>query len=93
MSEIPSIAGQSTAVPRVTPRSHGHEPVVININPADQAGDSVEVSPMASWLSKLSEMPEIRQDLVDRVKAEIAAGTYETDAKLDAALENLMNDL
>jgi negative regulator of flagellin synthesis FlgM len=35
----------------------------------------------------------VRTDLVARVKNEIAAGTYETEAKLDAALERLLDDV
>jgi hypothetical protein len=35
----------------------------------------------------------IRQDLVDRVRREIEAGTYETPEKWDAALERLLGRL
>ena len=34
--------------------------------------------------------PPIRQDLVDRVRKEIAAGTYDTPEKWDAALDRLL---
>ena len=37
--------------------------------------------------------PDIRADLVRRVRREIAAGTYETPEKLDAALDRLLEDL
>jgi anti-sigma28 factor (negative regulator of flagellin synthesis) len=35
----------------------------------------------------------VRIGLVEEVKAQIAAGTYLTSARLDAALERLMSDL
>ena len=35
----------------------------------------------------------IRQDLVNRVRAEIAAGTYDTPEKLEIALERLLGKL
>jgi len=35
----------------------------------------------------------IRQDLVDRVRREIAAGTYETEDKLEIALARMFHDL
>ncbi len=35
----------------------------------------------------------IRKDLVDRVRAEIAAGTYDTPEKWDAALDRLLERL
>ena len=34
--------------------------------------------------------PNIRHDLVARIRREIAAGTYETPEKLDAALERML---
>ena len=37
--------------------------------------------------------PQIRYDLVDRVRREIAAGTYKTPAKWQAALERLLQKL
>jgi anti-sigma28 factor (negative regulator of flagellin synthesis) len=35
----------------------------------------------------------VRTDLVARIRAEIAAGTYETDAKLDSAADALAKQL
>lgn len=35
----------------------------------------------------------VRTELVARIRAEIAAGTYETDAKLDSAAESLAKEL
>lgn len=37
--------------------------------------------------------PEIRAELVKRVRREIAAGVYDTPEKLDAALERLLDEL
>ena len=53
----------------------------------------VELSEHARLLSKLAELPDVRQDLVDRVKAEIEAGTYDTADKIDALLDELARDL
>ncbi|MDR1384573.1 MAG: flagellar biosynthesis anti-sigma factor FlgM [Planctomycetaceae bacterium] len=33
---------------------------------------------------------EVRYDLVNRIRFEIAAGTYDTDEKMDAALEKML---
>ena len=38
-------------------------------------------------------LPTVRRDLVDRVRAEISRGTYETPAKLEIAIEHLLEDL
>lgn len=55
--------------------------------------DQVELSNTAQLLSKLRELPEVRQDLIDRVRASIADGTYETDDKTDAAVDSLLEDI
>jgi negative regulator of flagellin synthesis FlgM len=56
-----------------------------------RGADRVEVSPVATYLSKLKNLP-IRQDLVDSVRGQIADGTYDTPEKLDAAVNELISD-
>ena len=55
--------------------------------------DSVSFSEEALQLSDLAktntESPRIRFDLVNRIKSEIAAGTYDTPEKMDIALERM----
>ncbi|MCX5662398.1 MAG: flagellar biosynthesis anti-sigma factor FlgM [Planctomycetota bacterium] len=58
-----------------------------------RGGDKAEFSQKAQLLSRLAKLPDVRQDLVDRVKAEIAKGTYETPEKLDGAINGLLDDL
>ncbi len=55
--------------------------------------DQVEVSSVATYLSKLSQLPPIRRELVASVRAQIEAGTYETPEKIDAAIGELVRDL
>ena len=55
--------------------------------------DRVELSNQARLLSKIKELPDIREGLVNDVRAEIAAGTYETPERLDAAIDALVDDL
>jgi len=57
------------------------------------AKPKLDPAPLAEWVRKIRELPDVRKDLVARVKAEIAAGTYETPEKLDAAIERLLEDL
>jgi negative regulator of flagellin synthesis FlgM len=56
-------------------------------------GDRVEISPAAEAAIRAAEAGGIRQDLVSRIRAEIAAGTYETPEKLDAALERMIDEI
>jgi negative regulator of flagellin synthesis FlgM len=57
------------------------------------AGDSVTISSAAEAALAATDTSGIRQDVVNRIKSEIAAGTYETQAKLDAALSNLLDEI
>ncbi len=52
--------------------------------------DAVELSPMAREHLERSGEQSIREDLVERVRAEIAAGTYLTDDKIDAVVDRLL---
>lgn len=64
--------------------------------PAAQApaiGDSVEISNVAQLAAQVQELPAVRAEVVNRVKAEIAAGTYETPEKIDVAIDRLMEEL
>lgn len=82
---------QQAAVTPVQPVSQVQTPAAAA---APQAvGDSIEISSVARLAAAVHDLPEVRADLVQRVKAEIAAGTYETPDRLDVALERLMDEL
>ena len=57
------------------------------------AGDVVEIADLAKLAARIQEVPEVRSELVERVKAEIAAGTYETPERLEIAVQRLMEEL
>ncbi len=48
---------------------------------------------LAKWIKKARKLPAVRRELVERVKAEIADGAYETPEKLQIAAERLLEDL
>lgn len=58
-----------------------------------RARDTVDLSEKARLLDALRSQPDYRPDVVERVKGEIAEGTYLTDEKLDKALDALIDDL
>lgn len=60
---------------------------------ATRGSDKVELSQCAQLLSRLAELPDVRQDLIDRVRAEIADGVYDTSDKVDELLDELAQDL
>jgi hypothetical protein len=66
-----------------------------NIAPAQASGvqDTVEISTIARMAAQVNELPAVRTEVVNRVKAEIAAGTYETPEKIEIAIDRLMDEL
>jgi len=90
MSSINHVGGSSPVQRVVT------NPVQKQV-PADApkqmpAVDKLELSG-ASHLLKALKNNDIRADKVAQIKAEIAAGTYDDDKKLDAAVDRLLDDL
>jgi anti-sigma28 factor (negative regulator of flagellin synthesis) len=61
--------------------------------PANRAVDQVDISAAAEAASRAAEAGGIRTDLVNQIRAQIANGTYETPAKLDAALERMFDEM
>lgn len=61
--------------------------------PTERGQDRVELSSTAQLLSKMSDLPDVRQDVIDRVRTEIDLGIYETDDKIEASIDALADDL
>jgi anti-sigma28 factor (negative regulator of flagellin synthesis) len=57
-----------------------------------RVSDRVELSGVSHLMAALRKN-DIRADKVAQIKAQIAAGTYEDDKKLDGALDGLLDDL
>ena len=91
MSEISTIRGAGALAADTAGRRIA-EPAEPGPGRAATRGDSVELSTHARHLAKLSENP-IRPDLVAQVRSQIEAGTYESDEKLERAVEALLLDL
>ena len=90
MSEI-SPVGQPRAI---GVGAKGTSPTAKGQAPATQRGaDAIELSVQAQLLSRLAKLPDVRQELVDRVRGEIEAGTYDTPDKIEALLDELEQDL
>ncbi len=58
-----------------------------------RAPDTVNLSEQARYLDALRENADVRVDLVQRIREEIASGTYESFDKLDKAIDGLLDDL
>lgn len=60
---------------------------------APSSGDRVEFSQQADLISRVRELPEIRADRVAELKRQIASGGYDSDQKLDMALERMLDEI
>lgn len=58
-----------------------------------QAADQVDISAAAEAAMSAGEAGDFRADLVARVRSEIAAGTYETTAKMASAVDRLLDEM
>lgn len=58
-----------------------------------RADDQVELSTAAQLLSRRNTLPDVREEMVARVREEILADTYETPEKFDAVVAELQQDL
>lgn len=60
---------------------------------AKGAVDRLDISAAAEAAARAAEGGDVRQELVRDIRAQIAAGTYETPAKLDAAVDRLLDEM
>jgi negative regulator of flagellin synthesis FlgM len=70
-----------------------HEPTTTSAPSQLDTTDELHLSPAAEMASRMSEIPDIRWDRVNSIKAAIADGTYVTEAKLDVAMERLLDEI
>lgn len=55
--------------------------------------DKVQLSQISHAMATLKAGGDIRTDKVAAIRAQLEAGTYETEAKLDKAIDRLIDDL
>jgi len=55
--------------------------------------DELQISDAGQLADKVRQLPEIRQDRVNAIRAQIAEGTYETDDKLELAMGRLLDEI
>ena len=58
-----------------------------------QINDQVDISDAARLVEQVQQMPDTREDRVESVRRQIAAGTYETTEKLNVAVERLLDEI
>ncbi len=90
MSEISPINQPNSPLPTPAMRSGRHNPITMR---PIRGHDRVELSQSAQFLSRIAQLPDVRQGLIDRVRGQIDKGTYDTPDKVDALIDQLYRDL
>ncbi|MGH7176786.1 MAG: flagellar biosynthesis anti-sigma factor FlgM [Tepidisphaeraceae bacterium] len=94
MNSINSVTGaqQNSAVQKVVQNPIQKE--ISSDPPAQVRGnDRVELSGMSQLLQTLKSGGDVRVDKVAQIRAQIDAGSYETDDKLTVAADKLLDEL
>ncbi len=91
MSSINPIAHSSASL-RITPASARAAATAGAIETTPRLSDRVELSGVDRFLTALR-TNDIRADKVADIRSQIAAGTYDEDAKLDAVLDKVLDDI
>lgn len=60
---------------------------------AQPLADRLEISEAGRIASQLAEIPDVRWERVESLRAAIAGGAYETDDKLNVALDRLLDEI
>ena len=55
--------------------------------------DEVQISSVGQFLDRINDLPEIRAGRVEQLRQAIAQGSYDTDEKLDLALDRLLSEI
>ena len=91
MSNIQGING-STHLGVIKPPSATAKKDVPPTYAPQSSTDEVEISQTAQLLSKVAALPDIREAKVQDIRTALVENTYDVDAKLPQALDNLLDD-
>lgn len=91
MSNVNNIAGQSQIQQVVSKPIQKSLPAQVSEQPA-RAQDRLELSGVSHLLQALK-TNDVRSDKVAGIKAQIEAGTYDVDSKLDSVADKLLDDV
>jgi flagellar biosynthesis anti-sigma factor FlgM len=62
-------------------------------SPTSAASDQLDLSQAGQIAARMSEIPDVRQDRVNAIRAAIQNGTYETADKLSGAVDRLLDEI
>ena len=68
-------------------------PLSAELTPSSMPHDHVEISEMGLFLESLSSVSEMRFDRIQQLREAIADGSYDTEERMSAALDNLLDEI
>jgi negative regulator of flagellin synthesis FlgM len=92
MSSIHGISGNNSVHKVVGPAIQRSTPTESAGEARPTGADRLELSGLSHLLTNLKK-DGVRTELIASVKAQIEAGTYLTDEKMDVAIDRMMEDL
>ncbi len=70
--------------------SAGHVPAGDELSISDAGSKAAEA---ANLIDQVKHLPEVRQERIDQIRAQIASGTYETPDKVEVAISRFLDEL
>ena len=55
--------------------------------------EGVNISSMAQFMEEISKLPDVRIEKILKVKEQIAKGEYETEEKINIAIERILKEI
>jgi len=90
--DVSNIGSVGPTQPMKQPVSNQPPAKVANTQPV-QSTDEVTISPEARMLNEMAGSQDMRAERLEQIKAAINDGTYETQEKLDIALDRLLGEI
>ncbi|MDX2114141.1 MAG: flagellar biosynthesis anti-sigma factor FlgM [Planctomycetota bacterium] len=93
MSGISGISSNSPAYRTDSPARGLTRPAPVEVQIPTERVDTVDLSEQARLVDLLKSGGDVREDVVARVRGEIERGGYDTDEKLDRALDAMIDEI
>jgi len=91
MSQISGVNNVSSALP--VQRREGSVEQASERLGGRPGEDRVEISNLGALLSQARDLPDVRVERIARIRAEIAAGTFETPERIEGTVGRLLEEL
>lgn len=88
-----SVRQEPAVRPQPNEETESTQPAAATSDRRRRRGRPLRPADLQRFLARLQSIPAVRGDVVRRVRGDLAAGTYVTPERLDAALDLLLHEL